>query len=248
MSFLGLSLPFHTLFSSLGHQLPPTKTIMLGRSRHRTVTTPTQNEFPARPPPTIHMFTIHASVLGIIEFLIRQRVATRPPIILCDLLLNGIGQIPEIAIVFPVDVMRQLMAQRLANRPVIPVPIVRIRAQAQLDDLASVAVETQRPALVRGMLGRVHLRQDADGEFVFAHAGFDARVVAQALEEAEGFLWVREVGQGAEGAEGVGCVILGFLPVAVRRRFDGGGSSLGSRGGGGDGGGGGGGKGGEFGG
>ena len=82
---------------------------------------------------------------------------------------------------------------------------------------------------------------------MFAHAGFDAGVVAQALEEAEGFLWVGEVGQGAEGAEGVGCVILGFLPVAVWRWFDGGGfwgfAGLGSGGGGGGGG-----EGGEFGG
>ena len=82
---------------------------------------------------------------------------------------------------------------------------------------------------------------------MFAHAGFDAGVVAQALEEAEGFLWAREVGQGAEGAEGVGCVVLGFLPVAVGCRFDGGGFSLGGALGSG-GGGGGGGEGGEFGG
>ena len=74
------------------------------------------------------MFTIHTAILGIIEFLIRQRVAARPPIIPLDLLLNGIRQIPEIAIVFPVDVMRQLMAQRFPNRPVISVSIVRIGA------------------------------------------------------------------------------------------------------------------------
>ena len=76
------------------------------------------------------------------------------------------------------------------------------------------------------MFGGIHLRQDADAELVLAHAGFDAGIVAQTLEE---FLRPRRAGkvvEGEDGVEGVGCLILGFLPItmAVRGyRFGGGG-------------------------
>ena len=50
---------------------------------------------------------------------------------------------------------------------------------------------------------------------MFAHAGFDAGIVAEALEVAEGARWLREVGEREEGMEGVGCFVLGFAPVAV---------------------------------
>ena len=68
------------------------------------------------------------------------------------------------------------------------------------------------------VFGRVHLRQHADAEFVFAHAGLDAGVVAQTLEE---FLRPRGAGEVAErddGMEGVGGLLLSSLPVAVAKR------------------------------
>ena len=111
--------------------------------------------------------------------------------------------------------MRQFMTQRLADDLVIPIPIIRIRAQAQLDHLASVAIEAERAAFVRGVLGGVHLREDADGELVGAHAGFDAGVGGEAGEEAVGAGGVGEVGEGEDGVEGVGCFVGGFPPVVV---------------------------------
>ena len=68
---------------------------------------------------------------------------------------------------------------------------------------------------MRRMFGRIHLRQHADAELVFAHAGFDAGIIAQTLEE---FLRPRRAGEVVEwedGVEGVGCLILGFLPIAM---------------------------------
>lgn len=101
--------------------------------------------------------------------------------------------------------MRQLVTQRLPDDLVIPIPVEGIRAQAQLDDLAAVAVEAERAAVVRGVLGGVHFREDADGEAVRAHGGLDAGVGGEAGEEAVGAAGVGEVGEGEEGVEGVGC-------------------------------------------
>lgn len=90
--------------------------------------------------------------------------------------------------------MRQLVTQRLANGLVVPVPVVRIRAQPELDHLAPVTVEAQRARLVRRVHGRVHLREQRDREAVRAHRSADPRVVAQALEEGEGAFRSGEVG------------------------------------------------------
>lgn len=116
---------------------------------------------------------------------------------------------------FPIDIMRQLMTQRLANNFIIPIPIIRIRAQPQLDHLAAVAVEAERAASVRGVLGGVHFCEDADGEAVRAHADFYTGVGGEAGEEAVGAGGVGEVGEGEDGVEGVGCFVGGFAPVMV---------------------------------
>ena len=68
------------------------------------------------------------------------------------------------------------------------------------------------------MIGRIHLRQNADAEFVFAHARLDAGIVAQALEEDPGTRGAGEVAEGKDGVESVGCFLLGSLPIAVARR------------------------------
>ena len=77
---------------------------------------------------------------------------------------------------------------------------------------------------MRGVLGGVHLRQDADAELVSAHAGLDARIVAQALEELLRSRWARQVVERQDGLERVGRLVLQFLPVAVAvrsHRFEG---------------------------
>ncbi|KAF4263729.1 hypothetical protein CNMCM8812_003899 [Aspergillus fumigatus] len=91
--------------------------------------------------------------------------------------------------------MRQLMAQRLANRPVIAVSVVRIRAQPQLDHLAFIPIQTERAGFARGMLGRIHLRQQRDREAVLCHGGADARVVTQAGQKLQR---PRRIGQGVD--------------------------------------------------
>ena len=88
------------------------------------------------------------------------------------------------------------------------------------------------------MVGRIHLRQDADAEFVFAHARLDAGIVAQALEEGPGTRGAGEVAERKDGVESVGCFLLVSLPITVARRGHGlddrvGGSRIRARAGGG---------------
>ena len=116
------------------------------------------------------------------------------------------------------DVVRQFMTERVSNDFVIAVPVVCVGPQSQLYDLASIPVETQGARLVGRMVGRIHLRQKADAEFVFAHARLDAGIVAQPLEKFPGTRGAREVAEGKDGLECVGCFLLGFLPIAVARR------------------------------
>lgn len=113
--------------------------------------------------------------------------------------------------------MRQLMAQGIANCFVVPVSIVCVRAEPQLDDFALIAVQSECAGLLRGVHGRVHFGEERDAEFVGAHGGFDAGVVAEALEEAEGAVGIREVGEWAEGLECVLRFFLDLLVVAVSR-------------------------------
>ncbi len=91
--------------------------------------------------------------------------------------------------------MRQLMTQGAPDSLVIPIPVIGVSAQAQLDDLASVAVKAQRPPVVRRVRGRVHLGEEADGEAVGGHGGADAGVGGEAGEEGGGARGVREVGE-----------------------------------------------------
>ena len=49
---------------------------------------------------------------------------------------------------------------------------------------------------------------------MLSHASFDAGVVAEALQKAEGARGVREVGEREHGVEGVGCFVLDFAPVS----------------------------------
>ena len=155
------------------------------------------------------------SVLGIVEDFVADRPPPVLPVRLPHLPLDGLAQVPETPIVVAKDVVRQLVAERVPDDPVVAVPVVRVRPQPQLDDLAPVAVQAQGARFVRRVRGRVHLGQHADAELVFAHAGFDAGVVAQALEESLRAGRVGEVAEGEDGVEGVGCLVLGFLPVAV---------------------------------
>ena len=67
------------------------------------------------------------------------------------------------------------------------------------------------------MLCGVHLRQHADAEFVLGHGGFDARVIAEALEVFERARGFREVGEWEEFMKGVGCFVVDFARVAVVR-------------------------------
>ena len=164
------------------------------------------------------MSTAPLSLLRIIEHFITERLPSALPISLPHLLLNRLAQIPEIPIMIAKDVVRQFMTERIPNDLVIPISIVRVRPQPQLYDLASIPVQAQRARFVRRVIGRVHFRQHADAEFVFAHAGFDAGVVAQTLEELLRARGAGEVPEWEDGLEGVGCLILGLLPIAVAVR------------------------------
>ena len=154
-------------------------------------------------------------ILRIIKDLTGNSLPPTLPIPLPNLPLNLPRQIPEILIMIPPHIMRQLMTQRVPNDFIIAIPIVRIRPEPQLDDFAPVAVQTEGFAVMSGVVCRVHFCEDADAEFVFAHAGFYAGVGAEAGEVGEGAGGVGEVGEGEEGVEGVGCFFLGFAPVAV---------------------------------
>ena len=158
------------------------------------------------------------SLLRIIEHFVTERLPSVLPISLPHLLLNGLAQIPKIPIMIAKDVVRQFMTECIPNDLVIPISIVRVRPQPQFYDLASVPVQAQRARFVRRVVGRVHLRQHADAEFVFAHAGFDAGVVAQALEELLRARGAGKVAEGEDGLEGVGCLVLDLLPIAVAVR------------------------------
>lgn len=111
--------------------------------------------------------------------------------------------------------MRQLMTQRLPDNFIVPIPIIRIRAQAQLDDFPAVAVEAQRARFVGGVLGGVHFGEEADAEVVGVHGGKDAGVGGEAGEEAVGAGGGGEVGEGLDGVEGVGRGGGGFAPVVL---------------------------------
>lgn len=84
-------------------------------------------------------------------------MSTMESIISVHLLLDIIGEIPEISIMLAPDVVRELVAERFADDLVVPIPIVAICSQAQFDHLSSVSIEPERLGLVRGMLGGIHL-------------------------------------------------------------------------------------------
>ena len=70
---------------------------------------------------------------------------------------------------------------------------------------------------------------------MFAHAGFDAGIVAQALKELLRTRGAGKVVEREDGLESVGCLILSFLPIAMAirgHRLDGGirGPGAGARG------------------
>lgn len=115
--------------------------------------------------------------------------------------------------------MRQLMHERLAYCLVVPPPIIPVRTQADLNNLALIPIQPQRLALVRGVPRGLHLEQQADRVLVLAHDVLDARVVAQPLEELERRLVVRQVLQRAQVGEAVECGFGGFLPVAEGHGF-----------------------------
>ena len=79
-------------------------------------------------------------VVRVVEFLIRERMATTAPIVRRDFFLDVPRQGPEMLVVFAENVVRELVAEGVAYDFVIAVAVVRVRAQTQLDDFASVAV------------------------------------------------------------------------------------------------------------
>ena len=178
------------------------------------------------------MSTAPLSLLRVIEHFITERLPSVLPISLPHFLLNRLAQIPKIPIMIAKDIVRQFMTERIPNDLVFPISVIRVRPQPQLYDLASIPIQTQRARFVRRVVGRVHLRQHADAKLVFAHAGFDTGVVAQALEELLRARGAREVAKWQDGLEGVGCLVLGLLPitVAIWGRCFGGGGGLGSGG------------------
>lgn len=158
------------------------------------------------------------SFLRIIKDFVADRLPSMLPISLPDFLLDGLAQAPEVPVVIAKDVVRQLVAKRVPDDLVVPIPIIRIRPQSQLDDLASVPVQAQGARFVRRVLGGIHLGQDADTELVLAHACLDAGIIAQTLEEPLRTRQAGEVVEWEDGLEGVGRLVLGFLPVAMAIR------------------------------
>ena len=76
-----------------------------------------------------------------IKLLLAKHMAAALPVGTLDLALNLMAQVPELAIVQPMHVVRQLVAQRLADGLVVAVAVVGVGAQAELDDFAAVAVQ-----------------------------------------------------------------------------------------------------------
>ncbi|GFF30042.1 hypothetical protein IFM46972_02806 [Aspergillus udagawae] len=125
------------------------------------------------------------------------------PIRPLNLLLDLRRQIPKIPIMLAEHTVRQLMTQRFANRPIIAVAVVRIRAQPQLDHLAFIPVQAERPGLARAVL---------------CHGRADARVVAQAgqeLQRPRRVGQVREREEPVEGSMDAACCAGGGAPGAV---------------------------------
>lgn len=205
-----LPLPLQSLLRRLRHSIPPIE--RWHRSSTPPPPTPSKHKLPTTPPTPIHM---SLPILRIIKNLPRNSPPPTLPIPLPNLPLNLPHQPPKIPIMLTPHIMRQLMTKRIPHAPIIPIPIIRIGAQTQLDNFPPVAIQTERLAVVRGVDCRIHLREHADAEFALAHAGFYAGVGAQAFEVGEGAGGVGEVGEGEEGVEGVGCFFAGFAPVAV---------------------------------
>ena len=157
--------------------------------------------------------------LGIL--LASHAMPSPPPVSNPDLLLDDVAQIPEVPIVIAPHVVRQLVAQRPPDRRIVAVAVVGIGAQPQLNHLPAVAIQAQRARLVRRMHGRVHLGEQAHAELVLAHRRLDARVIAEALEEAEAALGLGEIGQRSEGVEGVRGFFLDLAAVHAAARFGG---------------------------
>ena len=155
------------------------------------------------------------SLLRIIKDFTADCLPSVLPVSLADFFLDRLAQIPEIPVMVAKNIMRQFVAERISNDFVISISIIRICPEPQLYDLASISVQPQGARLVGRVLGWVHLRQHADAEFVFAHGGLDAGVVAQALEKLLRARRAGEVAEREDGLEGVGGLLLGFLPVAV---------------------------------
>ena len=74
------------------------------------------------------------------------------------------------------------MTQRAPDGLVVPVAVVRVGAQPQLNHLSSVPVQAERAGLVACVLDGIHLGEQADGEAVAEHCGADARVGSEPLE------------------------------------------------------------------
>ncbi|KLJ08775.1 hypothetical protein EMPG_15789 [Blastomyces silverae] len=87
-------------------------------------------------PPTLHLLPIRR----IIKLLLRQPLPATPVIRPLNLPLNLRRQSPKVAIMVAKHAMRKLVAERLADGPVVAVAIVGIRAQAQFYDFPLVAV------------------------------------------------------------------------------------------------------------
>lgn len=221
---LRLLLLLHPLFGGFRHDLASAerrarRDIRI-RTRTRrtrtntTTTTTTKHELAPRPASVI----IRDLLAGLVGLAVANAVPAALPVGPRDLALDLVAQVPEVPIVRAVDVVRELVAEGVADGLVVAVAVVGVGAQAQLDDLAAVAVQAQdarRPFVAGlGVGERVHLRQQADGEPVRAHRGADARVRPQPLEEGERALRARQVRQRPQRHEGVLALLLRAQRVA----------------------------------
>lgn len=202
---LGLLLLLDALLGSLGYDLAPAQRIPT-RTRARSRASATKHELAAGPAAVV----IRDLLAGLVELGVADAPAAALPIGLGDLALDFVTQVPELAVVVAVHVVGELVAQGVADGLVVAVAVVRVGAQAQLDDGAPVAVQPQdaRGALVAGLRvrQRVHLRQQPHAELVRAHRRPDPRVGLQPLEEGERTRRVRQVRQRAQRRERVRAV------------------------------------------
>lgn len=87
------------------------------------------------------MLTVSALVLRVVEFLVRERMTAAAPVVGGDFFFDIFSQFPEVPVVLAEDVVCEFVAQGVADDFVISIAVVRVRAQAQLNNFASVPIQ-----------------------------------------------------------------------------------------------------------